>query len=247
MAPMIFDFVSYRNQLEACKKTFGIVPHPAFERLEAPSGQPMTTPWIVCAVGRPAKQTEPADHFSIAPHPDLLTPQRAPVSYDRVALGPAAPSGVPAPFAHTACDMPAPVSYPASCHVADDEGRLPLIIRWIVERIFPFYLLQELGEWLDEGRIAIRAAFGACCAGLVLMALRHQPEVWKPVSSHFGGGWAWVLGAFAVALSAWKGPRLLGRMILFLTRLLAFVAFVVAVCVALGGIAYAAFALFGIR
>lgn len=79
MAPLIFDVVSYRNQLEACKKTFGIVPHPAFERLEAPSGQPMSTPWIVCAVGRPAQQAEPANNFSLtSPTEPTVTHRAAP-------------------------------------------------------------------------------------------------------------------------------------------------------------------------
>lgn len=246
MAPLIFDVVSYRNQLEACKRTFGIVPHPAFERLEAPSGQPMTTPWIVCAVGRPAEQAKPANDVSIAPQPDLLTPQRAPVSYDSIALGPAAPWGVPTPVAQAAYYAPAPVSHPSSYQDLD-EGRLPRIIRWIVERIFPFYLLQELGEWLDEDRTLIRAAVGACCAALVMMALRHQPGAWEPVSSEFAFGWVWIFAACASALGAWKGPSLLGGMIRFLTSLLAFTAFVVTVCAALGGVAYAGFVLFGSR
>jgi len=58
-----FDFVSYKNQLEACRKTWGLVPHPTFERLQAPSGLPMTTPWSVCAVGRKA-EPEAARNFN---------------------------------------------------------------------------------------------------------------------------------------------------------------------------------------
>jgi hypothetical protein len=49
---MIFDPVSYKNQLEACRMTRGLVPHPAFQLLKSPTGLPMTTPWTVCAVGR---------------------------------------------------------------------------------------------------------------------------------------------------------------------------------------------------
>jgi hypothetical protein len=73
---MNFDFVSYKNQLEACRKTFGLVPHPAFERLEAPSGQPMTTPWIVCAVGRPGEKAKPANYYSLATSAETTTPCR---------------------------------------------------------------------------------------------------------------------------------------------------------------------------
>lgn len=56
---MIFDFVSYRNQLEACRMTGGLVPHPAFQLLKSPSGLPMTTPWSVCAVGEPVQPSKP--------------------------------------------------------------------------------------------------------------------------------------------------------------------------------------------
>src|SRR5580698_6233605 len=57
---MILDFESYRNQLKACRMTGGFVPHPAFQLLQAPSGLPMTTPWIVCAVGQPVQPSKPA-------------------------------------------------------------------------------------------------------------------------------------------------------------------------------------------
>lgn len=56
---MILDFESYRNQLKACRMTGGFVPHPAFRLLQAPSGLPMTTPWIVCAVGQPVRPSKP--------------------------------------------------------------------------------------------------------------------------------------------------------------------------------------------
>lgn len=62
---MIFDFVSYRNQLEACRMTGGLIPHPAFQLLKSPSGLPMTTPWIVCAVGQPVQPPKPAVEFRI--------------------------------------------------------------------------------------------------------------------------------------------------------------------------------------
>jgi hypothetical protein len=60
---MIFDFVSYKSQLEACRMTGGLVPHPAFHLLKSPSGLPMTTPWSVCAVGEPVQPPKPAVEF----------------------------------------------------------------------------------------------------------------------------------------------------------------------------------------
>jgi hypothetical protein len=62
---MIFDFVSYKNQLEACRMTGGLVPHPAFQLLKSPSGLPMTTPWSVCAVGQPVQPPKPAIEFRL--------------------------------------------------------------------------------------------------------------------------------------------------------------------------------------
>jgi len=76
----IFDFVSYKNQLEACKQTWGLVPHPAFERLEAPSGLPMTTPWSVCAVGRKAEPEPAKSFYSLASTETPVSP-RARVSF----------------------------------------------------------------------------------------------------------------------------------------------------------------------
>jgi hypothetical protein len=69
---MIFDFVSYRNQLEACRMTGGLVPHPAFQLLKSPSGLPMTTPWSVCAVGQPVQPPKPVFEFrfpAVSPAP----------------------------------------------------------------------------------------------------------------------------------------------------------------------------------
>jgi hypothetical protein len=73
---VIFDFVSYRNQLEACRMTGGLVPHPAFQLLKSPSGLPMITPWIVCAVGQPVQPPKPAVEFRIpaAPPPPVSGP-----------------------------------------------------------------------------------------------------------------------------------------------------------------------------
>jgi len=56
---MIFDFVSYQNQLEAHRQTRGAVPHPAFQLYKSPIGLPMTTPWTVCAIGQPANGNTP--------------------------------------------------------------------------------------------------------------------------------------------------------------------------------------------
>jgi len=60
-----FDFVSYKNQLEACRMTGGLVPHPAFQLLQSPSGLPMTTPWSVCAVGQPVQPSKPQLDFRL--------------------------------------------------------------------------------------------------------------------------------------------------------------------------------------
>lgn len=45
--------------------TGGLVPHPAFQLLKSPSGLPMTTPWIVCAVGQPVQPPKPAVEFRL--------------------------------------------------------------------------------------------------------------------------------------------------------------------------------------
>lgn len=45
--------------------TGGLVPHPAFQLLKSPSGLPMTTPWIVCAVGQPVQPPKPAVEFRV--------------------------------------------------------------------------------------------------------------------------------------------------------------------------------------
>ncbi len=74
---MIFDFVSYKNQLEACRMTGGLVPHPAFQLLKSPSGLPMTTPWSVCAVGQPVQPSKPQVDFRFPAAPP--TPASGPV------------------------------------------------------------------------------------------------------------------------------------------------------------------------
>ncbi len=86
-----FDFVSYKNQLEACRMTGGLVPHPAFQLLKSPSGLPMTTPWSVCAVGQPAQPPKPKVdlRFPVAPP----TPAQGPVlSCPSVYVPPPTPS-----------------------------------------------------------------------------------------------------------------------------------------------------------
>jgi hypothetical protein len=68
---MVLDFESYRNQLEACRITGGLVPHPAFQLMQSPSGLPMTTPWSVCAVGKPVQPSKPALNVRLPENPPV--------------------------------------------------------------------------------------------------------------------------------------------------------------------------------
>ena len=93
---MMFDFVSYRNQLKASRMGGGIVPHPSVRLLQSPLGFPMTTPWSVCAVGKPAEPAMPAVNFHSAAesHVPALSPAFPPLSFG---VPPATPSAPAAP------------------------------------------------------------------------------------------------------------------------------------------------------
>jgi len=86
----MFDFVSYRNQLKGSRMTGGIVPHPAVRLLQSPLGFPMTTPWSVCAVGRPVGRANVLLAFSSPAefHVPAISPALPPLSFG---VPPAAP------------------------------------------------------------------------------------------------------------------------------------------------------------
>ncbi len=48
----MIDPITYKNQREACRLTWGLVPHPMFNPVKSPSGLPFTSPLQVCLLGR---------------------------------------------------------------------------------------------------------------------------------------------------------------------------------------------------
>jgi len=231
--------------------TGGLVPHPAFQLLKSPNGLPMTTPWQVCALGQTVKVGAPAHS---RPRPFATAPQynRPRTAYESVVPAPplrrrpaAVDSATPAYTTYPAHPLP-PYSQPSN-RDEDEEGHLRRIVSWMVWRVFPFCWLQAIGERIEEAGHAVRIMIAACCAGILLIALSHEQEAWRPITPEFGIGWGWVVGLSGAICGAWKGTEFFARAIFILTRLLALMALMTAVGGAIAGAVYLGAVLFGAR
>ena len=119
------DFVTYKNQLEACRRTGGLgVPHPAFQPLKSKTGMPLTSPWQVIALGQRVKTTQPASR----PRPLVATP----------------PTNIPSVSQSL---WTAAQSEPYSAHVEEeyDEGLLQRVATWVARAVYVTVLAGGIG------------------------------------------------------------------------------------------------------
>ena len=219
---------TYRAQREASRKTWGIVPHPAVKQLNVPPG-PIN--WLTVSVaGRPAQSpqpTQPSRNFP-ASGPTLPTYNRPPGPITSSVYG-FAPSISASYF---------------------EERRRRWLTRkadWICEHIFPFFVLGWMCDKLDKAGQDVRIFLATGCGALVLATLRLQPAAWQPLSTEIRIAPAWIASGIAAVLGAWILPRVLARLIYFLTRTLAYLAFVTTACAGIIGVFYLGDRLLSVR
>lgn len=227
------DFVTYQNQLEACRLTHGLVPHPAFQPMTSSNGMPLTSPWQVCALGQTAEKTKPA--YRPTPVLEDCTRPWAPDEFYSAPVSSTPPALPMAAFPTQNYMAAVPAVYPSTSYYDDDrENLLKRIVDWVIERVFPFTVLQRLGDEFEHASRRLRIGVGIFCAMVVLAVSATQPEMWEPISAHFPVGLGWILAATAGIFGLWKGSPLLSQAVFWLNRALAFLMLAAVVCTVVG-------------
>jgi hypothetical protein len=212
------DSITRKNQIEACRLTGGLVPHPNFKPLYSWNGLPLGSPFQVALCGRPANSAVSA--------PDQPTSTYVPPS---IQAAPQMPDTLETTYDDFAYSSDWSSDY-ATYYSGGKRSWFARKIGWIAGHVWPFPQLEALGDNLTYGNFNTRLII-ACAGGFALFL------------GTFGHSTFWSWTAFAIgAVFGYILTPAIGKVLLFTNRCLVFTV-CLAICVVVGGVTYAALSL----